>query len=53
MVFPLVFAWMEKADHRIAVGITAANVRGFIEIAGAAGQRPVRHSIFTTTSKQV
>ena len=50
MVFPVVFAWMEKADHSIAVGITAANVRGFIEIAGAAGQGPVRHSILTATS---
>ena len=49
MVFPLVFAWMEKTDHYISFGISAAHVRGFIEIAGAACQRPVHGGILTAT----
>jgi len=50
MVLPLVCAWMKKADYRITLGLTAANVRGLVEIAGAAGQGPVRGSILAATS---
>jgi hypothetical protein len=50
MLLPLVLAWMEQADHRLTCGITAANVRGLIEIAGAAGQCLVRGGILTATS---
>src|SRR5262245_45297227 len=48
MVLLLVFAWMEQANHRLPFVITATHVRGFIEIAGAAGQCPVCHGILTT-----
>lgn len=41
MVFPLVFAWMEQANHRFTFGIAAAHVRGFIEIAVKARPREV------------
>ena len=49
MVFPLVFAWMEKTDHCITHRINAADMRGLIEIAGATGQRPVCRGVLATT----
>jgi hypothetical protein len=35
MMLPLIFPWVEKTDHRVALGITAADVRSLIEIAEA------------------
>ena len=49
MVLPPVFPWVEQTDHRATLGITAADVCGFIEIAGAAGQRPVRGGLVAAT----
>jgi hypothetical protein len=49
MVLPPVFAWMEKTDYCITLGISAAHVHRLIEIAGAACQRSVHGGILTAT----
>ena len=49
MVFPPVFAWMEETDHCLTRGVRATDMRGLIEIASTAGQRPVGRSVLTTT----
>jgi hypothetical protein len=41
MVLPPVCTWMKKTDHCLMHGIMTTDMRGLIEIAGTAGQRPV------------
>src|SRR5437762_2130331 len=50
MVLPPVCTWVEQTHHCCTRGITVTDVHGLIEVAGAAGQRPVRRGVLATTA---
>src|ERR1700704_5660358 len=52
MVLPPVCTWVEQTHHCFTLGITAADMNSLIEIAGAAGQRPVRRDVLATTGNR-
>ena len=49
MLLPLVLAGMKQADNGLTLGLIAADVSGLIQIAGTAGQCPVRRGLGTAT----